>query len=116
MDEAARIALVRKAIALYPTRFCLEYVDDGLYRRVQRELSAVGTPKGIKEFLVAHSANGGGITCRIEDRAERMDRREFWYKATVAIEGFPKRLFYELELVEPPDEDCPSVVILNVHF
>ena len=81
MDEKALTALVRKAIGLYKTTGCLEYVDLSLQQRIRRELGNIGTPVFVKELLVKHSADGGKIEFREETREERQGRREFWFRA-----------------------------------
>ncbi len=114
MNQPALITLVRKAISLYKTTGCLEYVNEELQRRIRRDLSEVGTPSYIKELLAIYSAAGGQIDCKVEEREERQDRREFWFRVRVPVVAYPQPLFYELELLDD-DPDVPMVVILNVH-
>lgn len=115
MDEAQLIALVLKAISLHQTRGCLEYVNENLEVRLQRDLRDVGSLPAIRQSLVRHALSAGGIEFRVETRVEYRSRREFWFRVLVPISGRTMPLFYELELVDD-DEDCPSVLILNVHF
>jgi hypothetical protein len=114
VNEAALIALVRKAIGLHKTTGCLEYFDLELQKRIRRELGNIGTPDSIKRLLVNHSTGGGKIDFKVEDREERQDRREFWFRALVPVAAHARPLFYELELLDD-DPDVPAVVILNVH-
>jgi hypothetical protein len=115
MNETALVALVRLAISLHKYRGCLEYESNELQRRIQRELQNVGTPRGLRDDLIRHAGANDLIECRKETRTEFQDRREFWFRALVAIPGFHQPLFYELELTDD-DPECPQVSILNVHF
>ena len=117
MSEPELIELVRQAIGLHETTLCLEFLNEGLYRRIRNDpiLQTVGTPREIRAILVRHVLAGGPIDCRRETREEYQDRREFWFRVRVQVPGFPQPLFYELELTDE-DPECPSVAILNVHF
>ena len=117
MDESELIELVRKAIGLHETTGCLEYMSDKLRNRIQGdpELQVIGTPEELKKLLVRHNAAGGSIDCRRETREEYLERREFWFRVLVEIDGYPRPLFFELELTDD-DVDYPSARILNVHF
>lgn len=79
MDESELLELVRRAIGLYKTTGCLEFVSDRLRTRLQSDpiLQLVGTPEELKAILVRHVMAGGGIDCRREMREEYQDRREF---------------------------------------
>jgi hypothetical protein len=65
--------------------------------------------------MVQHVLAGGPIEYRLETREEYQDRRECWFRVKVPIPGFPRSLFFELELTDD-DPDYPSAIILNVHF
>lgn len=75
----------------------------------------MGTIRQIREIVIGFVLGGGSIEFRLEMREEYQHRREYWFRVKVPIIGFPRPLFYELELVDE-DPDYPSVVILNVHF
>ena|ERR1700722_596744 len=117
MDEAALIALVRLAISCHETTNCLEYVNVNLERRLKSDpaLPTVGTLEEIRALLVDFVFNGGPVEFRYETREEYQHRREYWFRVNVPISGFPRPLFFELELTDD-DLELPSVVILNVHF
>lgn len=117
MDETELLELVRRAIGLHQTTGCLEYASDKLRNRIQSDptLQALGTPEELKAILVRHVTAGGAVDCRRETREEYQDRREFWFRVLVPIEGYPCPLFFELEVTDD-DRDYPSVGILNVHF
>jgi hypothetical protein len=117
VSEPELIELVCRAIGLHETTLCLEFVNEGLIRRIRNDptLQTVGTPREIRAILVHHVLAGGRIDCRRETREEYQGRREFWFRVRVPVPGFPRPLFYELELTDE-DPDCPSAVILNVHF
>jgi hypothetical protein len=66
------------------------------------------------QLLVDHSNRGFPIIKRKEDRDERQDRRELWFKVLIPVEELPQPLFFELELTDD-DPDVPAVTILNVH-
>jgi hypothetical protein len=117
MDEAALIALVRRAISCHETTGCLEYASEKLQIRIRRDpqLLLIGTPRRIKEIMVQHVISGGSVEFRKEKREEYQNRRECWFRVKVPVPGFPQPLFCELELTNE-DPDYPSVLILNVHF
>jgi hypothetical protein len=117
MDEAALIALVRLAISCRETTGCLEYVSDKLEQRIKSDplIQTIGSPSKIKAMMVQHVLAGGPIEYRLETREEYQDRRECWFRIRVPITGFPRPLFFELELRDD-DPDYPTAIILNVHF
>jgi hypothetical protein len=118
MDEATLIALVRLAINCHETKWCLEYITNDLEERIRsnQTLQPIGTPAAIKKLLVQYVlTQNGRIEIRRETREEYQDRREFWFRVRVPIDGYARPLFFELELTDD-DPDLPSAMILNVHF
>jgi hypothetical protein len=117
MDEAALLALVRRAISCHETTGCVEYVSDDLQRRIRNDqiLQTIGTPRQIKAIMVQFVLGGGLVYLRPETRAEYQNRRECWFRVNEPITGFHHPLFFELELTDD-DPDYPSVMILSVHF
>jgi hypothetical protein len=116
---AARVALIRAAAAA-PQSNCFDWLNDEVELALDRRTDLHGlTPPTIKrltrEWIVQHN---GPIYERVEHRENWMDRREYWYFVIVPVapvDNFPRGLFVEMELEEPPDPDCPVVNLLNAH-
>lgn len=115
MDQQA-LALVVKALICNLSN-CVEWIDDKEANRVRSDPSNQGlTPTEIKRLTREH-VRSNGPNCVEQLREERenwKDRREYWYRVLVPIEGFPHGLFVEMELLDD-DPDVPVVALLNAH-
>jgi hypothetical protein len=109
------VELVRKALCSGLSN-CVEWVDDKAANRVRSDPANRGmTPEGIKAELIRFVLEGGRIDPRKEDRDGWIDRREYWYRVVIRpLDGFPRALFVELELIDD-DPEFPMVVIVNAH-
>lgn len=112
--DPAEHALVIKAIGL-ARRFtgCCEWKESSAKRVREKPPSEGMTPEGIKELLIQHIEQGGGLQQVREKREEYSDHR-YYYKAVAALPGFVRGLFIEVVLVDG-DGDCPAVLIVNAH-
>jgi hypothetical protein len=117
MDEAALTALVRLAISCHETTGCVEFVNVQLEQRLKSNpvLQILGTLKEIRALMIDFVLASGPVEFRKETREEYQHRREYWFRVNVPITGFPRPLFFELELTDD-DTELPAIVILNVHF
>ncbi len=114
MSDAAQLELVRKALRSGLSN-CIEWIDEKAYLRAKQELGAKGlSPKRIIQLLVQFAREGGQIDQRVETREEWRQRRDYWYRVVIPLEGFPRGLFIEIELRDD-DSDVPMVSVVNVH-
>lgn len=115
MDQEA-LALVVKALTCNLSN-CVEWINDNEANRVRSDPSNQGlTPGEIKrltrEYVRLNEPNC--VEQLREVRENRKDRREYWYRVIVPIDGFPHGLFVEMELLDD-DPVVPVVVLLNAH-
>ena len=114
MEPREELELVRKAITSGLSN-CCEWVNDRVARRVRADPGNQGlTPEAIKRYLCDFVKAGGLVEQRAEERTEWRDRRQFWYRAVLPLEGFPRGLFVEIILLDD-DPDCPCVALVNAH-
>ena len=114
MAEPARVDLVCKALTSGLSN-CVEWVSDTVMLRVREDPGNQGlSPGDITKLLIAFVKQGGRVEERVETREEWKQRRDYWYRAVLPLEGFARGLFIELELRDD-DLDVPMVTILNAH-
>jgi hypothetical protein len=93
----------------------VEWIDDKAMIRVRYEFAATGlSPRKLEELLIEFAKQGGKIDERKETRPEWKARRDFWYRAVIPMEGFPRGIFIEIELRDD-DPDVPMVSLVNAH-
>jgi hypothetical protein len=94
---------------------CVEWVDDRAAARVRNNPANQGLqPQEIKRLVIEHALGGCPIHQVPERREQWASRRDYYYEAVVAVEGFPGGLYVEMELSDP-DPDLPEVSLLNAH-
>lgn len=108
--------LVRKAAAeaTFPSAF--DWINDREALRVTEDSRNQGlTAIEIRELAREWIRMGSRIACVQETRQGYRDRRHFHYDVILEnIDGFPRGLYVEMEL-SSPDEDTPTVSLLNAH-
>ena len=94
---------------------CVEW-DHEVVDRIRRELLAVRlSPPRIIAALIKFAKSGGTVRQVKEQRVERQDRREYYYKVILPLpDVFKKGLFIEMELSDD-DPDYPAVLLVNAH-
>lgn len=96
---------------------CVEWINEQESLRVRADPLNQGlTPKEIKRRLRDH-VRVSGSSCVEQLREVRenwKERRDYWYRVVVPIDGFPHGLFVEMELFDD-DPDVPVVYLLNAH-
>jgi hypothetical protein len=95
---------------------------DSAARNMQQDRRTKGfTRSGVAEWLHTYALYSGPKCVK-----ERAETREYWlevnpddpwwYKVNIEFEDYPARLFVELKLSDPDDEQDPCVEIVNCHF
>jgi hypothetical protein len=114
MGDPDELALVVKALKS-GLGGCVEWHPDEI-DRIGRDLAAVRLkPAEVRASLIAFAKAGGAVRQVKEQRSERQDRRDYYYKVILPIpEVFKKGLFVEMELSDD-DPDYPEVLLVNVH-
>lgn len=96
---------------------CVEWINDKEANRVRTDPVNQGLRPGEIIRLLREYVRDGDPSCIEQIREQRegwSDRRDYWYKVIVPVDGFPNGLFVELELLDD-DPDVPVVVLLNAH-
>ena len=114
MGDPDALALVVKALKT-GLRGCVEWHQDEI-DRIRRDLAAVRLkPEEVQAVLIAFVKSGGAVRQVKENRSERQERREYYYKVILPVpEIFTKGLFVEIELADD-DPDYPEVLLVNAH-
>lgn len=93
---------------------CVEWDNDEV-DRIEKELLGYGLDlRVVRKTLIEHVRNGGKVVQKDEIRAEKKERRHFWYRIIVPMPQFRKGLFVEVELTNT-DPELPEIRILNAH-
>lgn len=115
MDAAAHRLVVQALTCTLSN--CVEWVNERTVNRVRLDPANQGLrPWEIIRLLREH-VRRSDPSCVEQVREERegwRDRRDYWYKVIVPVDGFRHGLFVELELLDD-DPDVPVVVLLNAH-
>lgn len=117
MDEATDgKQLVLDAITS-GTSGCVEWKSERLQFRVRNDAELQNlTPKGIVAELVAAVLAGADVRQKREARPEWAGQHDFVYEVRFPVAGLPRDLYVEMVLKDPPDVDCPVVVIVSAHL
>lgn len=96
---------------------CVVWVNDRTANRVRSDPANRGLRPGeitqlLREFV--RISDPACVEQKHEEREGWKDRRDYWYRVIVPIDGFPRGLFVELELLDD-DPDVPIVALLNAH-
>lgn len=114
MDPSGVVHLVRAAILSKYTGDC-EWVDERTAQRIRRDPANRNLPpEAIKQLLQDWVRANNPIYCKVEDRENWKNKRDFVYWVVIDHPSFDRGLFVELELADPDPND-PRVVILNAH-
>ena len=99
------------------TSGCIEWKSERLQLRVRQDPELLGlTPKGVVAELVAAVRAAGEVRQKRETRPEWAGQFEFVYEVRFPVAGLPRDLYVELVLKDPPDVDCPVVIIVSAHL
>jgi hypothetical protein len=112
-----RIDLIQKSAAAGATfRSAFDWINDKQALLVASNPDNRGlTAKEIRELAEEWINLGGKIKCVPETRESYRDRRYFHYDVIIIpLSEFPRGLYVEMELSNP-DENDPSVSLLNAH-
>jgi hypothetical protein len=115
MDPAAHQLVVQALTGTLSN--CVEWINDKEANRVRTDPANQGLRPGeiirlLREYV---RVSGPSSVEQIREQREAWrDRRDYWYKVIVPVDGFPHGLFVELELLDD-DPDVPVVVLLNAH-
>ena len=114
MSNDDPVSLVRVAI-LSGVTGCFEFKNDKTAEITQRNFSDIGlTPRQLKRLVVEYVYGGGAIDLKKEIRPEYRDY-ECWFRVRIPWPGEWRKVFVEMVL-EDPDPDFPSVLIVNAHW
>jgi hypothetical protein len=115
MDAVTELALVVEAIQCRFTG-CVLWRDEGVENRARRELQGL-TPNAIVDLLVIWvKANHTRVKQVRETREAFRDFYNFHYDVVLPIADYPRDLYIEMVIEDPPDLDCPEVVIVSAHL
>jgi hypothetical protein len=115
MDAEAHKLVVQALICTLSN--CVEWINDSEMHRVRTDPANRGLRPGEIKRLVREYVRVTGPQCVEqfhETRENYRNKREYWYRVMVPMDGFPHGLFVELELLDD-DPDFPVVALLNAH-
>ncbi len=117
MGRTARPDLIYKAICAGH----IQWKESAVRNMLQSERTKRFTSIGVNRWLRGYAlATGSGCVCaRPETRDYWLEVNPddpWWYKVNIEFEERPARLFVEMKLVDPDDEDYPWAEVVNCHF